>query len=118
MEAIKTIQRRYPAFIIPTKSKKIERQRSSKIGTYRTQITGELPKMYPARMLPPAAIAKVHYGRANKDNEEHVRRRLWQTYTELQQMGELWYPVYSKAQHGQLIAIKRFTNDETDQSSF
>jgi hypothetical protein len=118
MPVIKTIQRRHPAFIIPIKSKKIERQRSSKIGTYRTEVTVDLARMFPDRMLTPAAIAKVHYGRATKDNEEHVRRLLWRTYTELQQLGELWYPVYSKAQHGQLIAIKRFSNDEIDQEAF
>lgn len=118
METETQIQRRSSAFLIPTKSKKIERQRSSSVGTYKTSVTIELCRQFPNRYITPNEIAKVQYGRPRKENVAYVKRMLWRTYTALQSKGELWYPVYNAARHGELAGIKPYLNDEADKTAF
>jgi len=114
----KQIQKRSSAFLIPTKSKKIGRQRSSVVGTYKTSVTMDLCRQFPTRYITPAEIAKVQYGRPRKENIAYVKRMLWRTYTALQAKGELWYPVYNVARHGELAGIKPYFNDDTDKTAF
>jgi hypothetical protein len=112
------IQKRSSAFLIPTKSKKITRQRSSAVGTYKTSVTMELCREFPTKFITPAEIAKVQYGRPRKENVAYVKKMLWRTYTALQAKGELWYPVYNAARHGELAGIKPYLNDDTDKTAF
>jgi hypothetical protein len=114
----KQIQRRVTAFLIPTRSRKISRQRSSSVGTYRTDITIELCRQFPDRFITPHEIAKVQYGRPRKENVGYVKRILWKTYTALQASGILWYPVYNAARHGELAGIKPYLNDDVDKTAF
>jgi hypothetical protein len=112
------IQRRGVATLLPMRANAIDRQKSSKVGTYKNEVTKEVARKYPDRLITPADLSKIHYGRRNKDRENYIRRRLWQTYTELQNEGELWYPVYDTKGHGTLLSIKRYVGDDLDATAF
>jgi hypothetical protein len=109
---------RHPAHLVPTRTSKIEKHRSSKLGTYRTEVTVELALKFPDRQLTPRDIAAVHYGRANNQNEKHVRQNLWRASKALQERGVLWFNVYNNHGHGETLCIKRYRNDETDVKAF
>ena len=114
----KQIIKRQPATLLPTRSKAVHVQRSSKIGRYHNEVTMEVARTFPDKHLTPNDLSKVHYGNSSKSNCDYIRSVLWKAYTELQNNGELWYPVYSATGHHELIAIKQFRNDETDAKAF
>lgn len=88
-------------------------------GRYHMDVSTDWIMINPDRIITPLEISRIHYGKKLAESyETYCRQRLWWSYQEAWDRGELFYPMYKLSRFGIIIGIKRFNGDEDDDKYF